>query len=192
MVTKSKDVCSVNLIPAYIDGELEDDARVLFEQHLEGCGDCRAELTAHRLFICELDAAMMQTFDVAMPDDFSRVVAARAESDMSGVRSFAEHRKALSICAILAFVAFALLGTAARTSIVTVGRMLAGKVFGAAGFLWTAFYDAAVSVTVISRVVSRKVFFESGNFGVLLVLLALAVLLLSRLISNYHRTGAIE
>jgi hypothetical protein len=70
--------------------------------------------------------------------------------------------------------------------------MLAGKVFGAAGFLWTAFYDAAVSVTVISRVVSRKVFFESGNFGVLLVLLALAVLLLSRLISNYHRTGAIE
>jgi len=69
---------------------------------------------------------------------------------------------------------------------------LAAKVFGAAGFLWTAFYDAAASVTVISRVVSRKVFFESGNFGVLLVLLALAVLLLSRLISNYHRAGAIE
>ena len=158
----------------------------------EGCGDCRAELTAHRLFICELDAAMTQSLDVAMPDDFSRIVAARAESDMSGVRSFAEHRKALSICAILAFVAFALLGTAARTSIVTVGRMLAGKVFGAASFLWTAFYDAAASVTVISRVVSRKLFFESGNFGVLLVLLALAVLLLSRLISNYHRTGAIE
>ena len=192
MITKSKDVCAVNLIPAYIDGELEDDARVLFEQHVEGCGDCHAELTAHRLFICELDAAMTQTLDVAMPDDFSRIVAARAESDMSGVRSFAEHRKALSICAILAFVAFALLGTAARTSIVTVGRILAGKVFGAAGFLWTAFYDAAASVTVISRVVSRKVFFESGNFGVLLVLLALAALLLSRLISNYHRTGAIE
>jgi predicted anti-sigma-YlaC factor YlaD len=192
MVTKSKDVCAVNLILAYIDGELEDDARVLFEQHVEVCGDCRAELTAHRLFICELDAAMTQSLDVAMPDDFSRIVAARAESDMSGVRSFAEHRKALSICAILAFVAFALLGTASRTSIVTVGRILAGKVFGAAGFLWTTFYDAAASVTVISRVVSRKVFFESGNFGVLLVLLALAVLLLSRLISNYHRTGAIE
>ena len=116
MVTKSKDVCAVNLIPAYIDGELEDDARVLFEQHVEVCGDCRAELTAHRLFICELDAAMTQSLDVAMPDDFSRIVAARAESDMSGVRSFAEHRKALSICAILAFVAFALLGTAARTA----------------------------------------------------------------------------
>ncbi len=134
MVTKTKDVCAVNLILAYIDGELEDDARVLFQQHVEVCGDCRAELTAHRLFICELDAAMTQSLDVAMPDDFSRIVAARAESDMSGVRSFAEHRKALSICAILAFVAFALLGTAARTSIVTVGRILAGKVFGAAGF----------------------------------------------------------
>ncbi len=192
MVTKSKDVCAVNLILAYIDGELEDDARVLFEQHIEVCGDCRAEITAHRLFICELDAAMAQSLDVAMPHDFSRVVAARAESDMSGVRSFAEHRKALSFCAILAFVAFALLGTPARTSILTVGRTLAGKFFGAASFLWTAFYDAAASVTVISRVVSRKVFFESGNFGLLIVLLALAVLVLSRLISNYHRTGAIE
>jgi predicted anti-sigma-YlaC factor YlaD len=192
MVTKSKDVCAVNLIPAYIDGELEDDALVLFEQHVEVCRDCRAELNAHRLFICELDAAMMQNMDVAMPDDFSRVVAARAESDMSGVRSFAEHRRALSICAILAFVAFLLLGTAARTSIVAVGRLLTGKLFGAAGFLWTAFYDAAASLMVIFRVISRKVFFESGNFGLLIVLLALAVLLLSHLISDYHRTGATE
>jgi predicted anti-sigma-YlaC factor YlaD len=190
MVTKSQDICAVNLIPAYIDGELEDDARVLFERHVEVCGDCRAELTAHRLFICELDTAMAQSMDVVMPADFSRVVAARAESDMSGVRSSAEHRRALSICVILALVALALLGTSARTSLVTVGRIFAGKFFGAAGFLWTAFYDAAASATVIFRVLSRKVFFESGSLGLLIVLLALAAVLLFRLISNYHRTGA--
>jgi anti-sigma factor RsiW len=192
MVTKSKDVCAVDLIPAYIDGELEDEARVVFEQHIDSCNDCRAELTAHRLFICELDAAMTQNVDVTIPVDFSRVVAARAESDMSGVRSFSEHRKALSFCLILALIAFALIGTPARTSIVTVGRILAGKFFGAASFFWTALYDMAASVTVISRLLSRKFFLESGSFGLLVVLLALAVVLLSRLISNYHRTGATD
>jgi anti-sigma factor RsiW len=192
MVTKSKEVCATNLIAAYIDGELEDNARVLFEQHVEDCGDCRAELKAHQRFICELDAAMTESMDVVMPDDFSRVVAARAESDMSGVRSFAERRKALNICVMLALVAFALLGTAARNSVVSVGRILAGRFFGAASFLWTAFYDAAASVTVISRVLSRKFVVESGRLGLLLVLLALAVVLLSRLISNYHRAGATE
>jgi hypothetical protein len=111
---------------------------------------------------------------------------------MSGVRSFSEHRKALSFCLILALIAFALIGTPARASIVTVGRILAGKFFGAASFFWTALYDMAASVTVISRILSRKFFLESGSFGLLVVLLALAVVLLSRLISNYHRTGATD
>ncbi len=192
MATKNREVCETNLIASYVDGELEDDARVLFEQHIDSCNDCRTVLNEHRLFICELDAAMTERLDVAVPKDFSRIVAARAESDMSGVRSFSERRKALGFCMILALVAFAMLGTAARNSIFVGGRGVAASVFGAAGFLWTACYNAAASVTVISRVLSRKFIVESGSFGLLIVLLALAVVLLSRLISNYHRTGVTE
>ena len=188
----SKEACDSSVIPAYIDGELEDGPRILFEEHVEECSSCRAELQAHRLFMCELDAVMAQRLDVEVPANFSRVVAARAESDMSGVRSFAERRKALSFCMILALVAFALLSTSARDSIVHVASRLTGSVFGVVSFLWTAFYDAAASVTVIFRVLSRKFVVESGSLGLLIVLLALALLLLSRLISNYHRTGAIE
>jgi predicted anti-sigma-YlaC factor YlaD len=171
---------------------LEDGPRVLFEEHLEGCSPCRAELQAHRLFMCELDAVMAQRMDLEVPANFSRVVAARAESDMSGVRSFAERRKALSFCLILALLAFALLSTSARDSVFHFAGRFTGRFFGVVSFLWTAFYDAAASVTVIFRVLSRKFVVESGSLGLLIVLLALALLLLSRLISNYHRTGAIE
>ena len=188
----SKEVCNSNVIAAYVDGELEDGPRILFEEHVESCSPCRAELQAHRLFMCELDAVMAQRMDVEVPANFSRVVAARAESDMSGVRSFAERRKALSFCVILALVAFALLSTSARDSMVHLASRLTGSFFGVVSFLWTAFYDAAASVTVIFRVLSRKFVVESGSLGLLIVLLALALLLLSRLISNYHRTGAIE
>ena len=188
----SKEVCNSSVIAAYIDGELEDGPRILFEEHVESCSPCRAELQAHRLFMCELDAVMAQRMDVEVPANFSRVVAARAESDMSGVRSFAERRKALSFCVILALLAFALLSTSARDSIVHFVGRLTGSFFGVVSFLWTAFYDAAASVTVIFRVLSRKFVVESGSLGLLIVLLALALLLLSRLISNYHRTGAIE
>jgi predicted anti-sigma-YlaC factor YlaD len=188
----SKEVCNSSIIAAYIDGELEDGPRILFEAHVEGCSPCRAELQAHRLFMCELDAVMAQKMDLEVPANFSRVVAARAESDMSGVRSFAERRKALSFCLILALLAFALLSTSARDSIFHLVGSLTGSFFGVVSFLWTAFYDAAASVTVIFRVLSRKFVVESGSLGILIVLLALALLLLSRLISNYHRTGAIE
>lgn len=192
MGAMSKEVCNSSIIAAYIDGELEDGPRILFEEHVETCSRCRAELQAHRLFMCELDAVMTQRMDVEVPANFSRVVAARAESDMRGVRSFAERRKALSFCVILALVAFALLSTSARDSIVHFASRLSGSVFGVVSFLWTAFYDAAASVTVIFRVLSRRLVVESGSLGLFIVLLALALLLLSRLISNYHRTGAIE
>ena len=66
--------------------------------------------------MCELDAVMAQGMDLEVPANFSRVVAARAEIDMSGVRSFAERRKALSFCLILALLAFALLSASARDS----------------------------------------------------------------------------
>ena len=192
MEMKNSEICDANLIASYVDGELEDGERAFFEQHLDSCSACRAELLEHRLFMCELDAAMSERVDVRVPKDFSRIVAARAESDMSGVRSFAERRKALGFCMILALVAFALLGTAARSSIVSGWRGVAAGFLGAAGFLWTTLYDTAAGVTVISRLLSRKFIVETGSFGLLIVLLALAVLLLSRLISNYHRTGATE
>lgn len=185
-------ICERNLIAAYVDGELAPDLTLRLEEHLQTCASCRAELRAHQLFVCELDAALTDSVEIPVPDNFSRLIAARAKSDMSGVRTRSEHRKALTICAILALAGFALVGAATRNAIFTVGEKFVTTFFGVISVISTAAYDTVAGLAVIFRVVSRKVIIESGSLAPVLILLALAVVVLSRMISNYHRTGATE
>ena len=192
MATGQQTICDSNLIAAYIDGELEQPATLLFEEHLESCSPCRAELRAHRLFVCELDAALTDSGEIPVPAEFSRMVAARASSDMRGVRSRSEHRKALSICLVLALGGFALLGATARDAVFMVTAKFVDTCFSVAGLISGAVYDIVAGLSVIFRVLSRKVIVESGSLGPVLVLLGVAILILSRLISHYHRTSATE
>jgi anti-sigma factor RsiW len=192
MTRVQQKICQRNLIAAYVDGELSEVAALIFEQHVEDCAECRAELRAHRLFVCELDAVMTDKVELPVPDNFSKMIAVRASSDLRGVRSTAEHRKAILICVILALTGFGLLGATARDSIfVLIGKFLT-SVVSIAGFVSTAVYDTVASLVVITRVLGHKIVIETGSFGVLLVVLAAAILILSRLISNYHRTGATD
>jgi len=185
-------ICDRGLAGAYVDGELDADLTVLFEDHLESCADCRFELRAHRLFVCELDAALIDSRDVPVPRDFSKIIATRATTDMRGVRTRSEHRKALTICIILALGGFALLGMTALNTVFRIAEKFVSTVFGLASFVATAVYDTAAGLVVIFRVVSRKMIIETGSLWPMLVLLAFGVLILSRLISNYHRSGATE
>lgn len=192
MTRVEQKICHKNVIAAYVDGELSEVATAIFEQHIEDCPECRTELRAHRLFVCELDAVMTDKVEIPVPDNFSRVIAVHASSDLRGVRSRAEHRKAIVICAILGLTGFGLLGATARDSVFAlIGKFLT-SVFGLGAFISSLVYDVVAGLVVISRVLGRKIVVESGSLGVLLVVLAAGVLILSRLISNYHRTGATE
>ena len=121
-----------------------------------------------------------------------RRVAARATSDLRGIRSASENKKALAFCVGLAVAALALLSDTSRIAAIRTTRGLIRTIVGTVGVLLSAFYDMVASVTVISRVLSRKVIVESNSLGLLLVLFALAILLLSRMIVRYHRAGATE
>lgn len=191
MTTTQEKFCETALIAAYVDGELDEELELRFEEHLQSCEPCRVELRLHRLFVCELDSTLTQT-EVPVPRDFSRIIAVRATSDMRGVRTRAEHRKALGICMILALIGFALVGATARETIFRVTEKFVTTVVGLAGFAANSVYDAAAGVAVIFRVLSRKIIVESGSLGPLVVVLAVGILLLSRLLSNYHRTSATE
>ncbi|HJP91983.1 MAG TPA: zf-HC2 domain-containing protein [Pyrinomonadaceae bacterium] len=181
-----------NLIAAYVDGELEQDLTRLLEEHLPNCISCRAELRAHRLLVCELEAALIDGAEIPVPADFSRRIATRATSDMSGVRTRSENRKALVICLILALTGFALIGARARDGLFTLAQKLIATAFGVISFVASTAYDTVATLIVILRVLSRKIIVESGSWGPLLVLLGVAIFILSRLISNYHRPGATE
>jgi anti-sigma factor RsiW len=190
--TTQQKVCERNLIGAYVDGELEEDLTRLLEGHLSNCVSCRGELRAHRLLVCELEAALTDSTEMPVPDDFSRRIATRAVSDMSGVRTRSEHRKALVICAVLLLTGFALIGSRAREALIMLAQKFIATAFGVVTFLAAAIYDAVAAVVVVLRVLSRKAIIESGSLVPLLVVLAVAVFILSRLISNYHRPGATE
>lgn len=192
MSTAQEKYCERNLIAAYVDGELDEDLSQRLEEHFPGCPPCRAELQAHRLFVCELDAAFTGNVDIPVPADFSRMVAARATSDMRGVRTSSEHRKALGICMILALIGFALLGATAREAVFLIAEKFVTTVAGLIGFAATAIYDTVAGLAVIFRVLSRKAIIESGSLGPVVVLLAVAILLLTRLLSKYHRTSVTE
>lgn len=192
MTTAREKFCERNLIAAYIDGELDEDLSQRFEDHFQSCAPCRDELRAHRLFVCELDAALTESTEIPVPADFSRMVAARAVSDMRGVRTRAEHRKALGICMILALIGFALLGATARETVFLIAEKFVSTVVGLIGFAGTAVYETVAGLAVIFRVLSRKLIVESGSLGPVVVLLAVGILLLSRLLSKYHRTSATE
>jgi anti-sigma factor RsiW len=192
MTRAEQKICQPSLIAAYVDGELSDVATVIFEQHVEDCAECRAELRAHRLFVCELDAVLAGNVEIPVPADFSKVIAIRARSDLRGVRSNSENRKAIAISMVLALTGFGLLGATARDAIVTLANQFVTRVLSVGNFISSAVYDAVAGFVVISRMLGHKVIKENGSFGMLLVVLAIAVLILSRLISDYHRTNATE
>ena len=192
VTTRQEKICERNLIAAYVDGELEANVTALFEEHLDDCAPCRTELRAHRMFVCELDAALTETGEIPVPAEFSRMVAARASSDMRGVRTRSENRKALGICLMLALGGFALLGATARDAIFMIAEKFISTFFGFVGFISTAVYDTVAGLVVIFRVLSRKIIVESGSLGPVLILLAVAIVILSRMIHNYHRTSATE
>src|SRR5690349_7680230 len=156
-------LCDQNLIGAYVDGELDADVSVRLEEHLRDCTDCQFELRAHRLFVCELDATLTRSSEIPVPVDFSRIIAARACSDMSGVRTHSEHRKALASCLGLALSGLALLGSTARIAVFMVVEKFLTKVFSLAEFIVTAIYDALIGIVVILKVLSGKV--QSGSSG---------------------------
>lgn len=190
----SKYTCHGEHIPAnisaYLDGQLDIAAIDQFEAHVAACQPCRAELNAQRQFLCELDSVLSTPKDLSIPKDFARIVSARATSDMRGVRTGGERRRALLVCLALGLAAFVLLGATAGSSLLVSAALVANKVLGVFSLLWTTLHDAVIGMTIVSRVIVRMFLPESPLTNLAaLVVLVLAVASLSHLIISYHRRG---
>ena len=185
--------CRTEDVAAYLDGELDGAASESFEAHLKTCARCTTELRMQRQLLCTLDFAFSEPL-FELPRNFSRVVAAHAESDLSGMRKKSERRRALQLCALLALLAFALLGAASRALVFQPARSflrIAGSLLDLAG---RALYDAGTGAAVIGRVVSRALILAPHGLGLILIILPflIALAVLPRLIVNYHRARVIE
>ena len=194
-MAQSKPVCRSEEVVAYLDGELDAASRARLEQHFEECPQCARDLRAQRRLLSELNFALMDEPAIEMPKNFAQIVAARAQSDLSGVvRDPRERGRALRLCAALALISFALLGGAAvGESVFSPLRSVWRAGAALFNFLGHALYDAGAGVAVISRGLGGHLLFESRGVGLLvLLLLVLALFTLARLIVRYHRTRVVE
>jgi hypothetical protein len=190
--TSETQQCPAEDIAAYLDGELDAEARDSFEAHSTTCDVCAGELLRQRQLLCTLDAAFLGN-EMGLPQNFARVVAKHAETDMRGMRDGFERRQALRLALILAIAAFALLGSASAAAVWEPARTIARlvRIFGV--FLWDAIYQAGAGLSVILRMLTRSFVFESRPLGLLILLLfGAALALLPRLIARYHRAEIAE
>lgn len=180
------------MVAVYLDDELDANSCNGFEQHVALCPSCAAELLEQRRLLGVLDAALSREFDqVRLPKNFAQTLAARAESDMSGVRSRGENGRALCLCAVLAATILAALGTAAAAAafapIATVARAATGIV----GILGHTLSDVGASVAVVLRIIGGHYFSEPTPLVILTwTSVAAAVVLLRQLVSRYHNQSA--
>ena len=185
--------CQLEDVAAYLDGELSEAGVNRFEDHLRSCLDCANELRAQRQLLCTLDVAFNGNRSFQLPHDFTRIVTARAESDLSGMRNKHERRRALKLCAVLALVSFALLGAAARTVVFDPLSTLFRISRTVLQLAWQAASEAVMSATVLGRVIVRAVLLDQNGLGLLmLAAFLIAISVLPFLLVKYHRAQTIE
>jgi anti-sigma factor RsiW len=193
VTTSDQNGCQLEDVAAYLDGELDGAALETFEAHLKSCPDCAAQLRVQRQLLCTLDFAFNESRPFELPRNFTRVVAAHAENDLSGMRKWSERRRALQLCAVLALISFALLGAASRTLVFDPVRSFFRVTGSLLNLVWQAIYDAGTGVAVIVRVVGRAVVLGPRGWWLFVALaFIISLSLLPLLIAKYHRAQIIE
>ena|ERR1041384_675553 len=185
--------CQLEDVAAYLDGELGGAALDRFEHHAKTCQMCATELRAQRQLLCTLDVAFSDSRSFNLPNNFTRVVTARAENDLSGMHNGRERKRALQLCVLLALVAFALLGAATRTIVIDPVRSFFRVARVLFDFLWQAASGAVATLAVLSRVIRSAVLDTQPGSRLLLVLaFLLSLSCLSLLIVRYRRAQIVE
>jgi anti-sigma factor RsiW len=183
------EACDCADVAAYLDGELGVAEGEAFERHVASCQACSAALAEQRRLLCLLDAAFARAQKkVELPEDFVRVVKARAQTDMTCVRRASERRLAALVVAALALVACALLGARFASAGLAPLRAAAGAALSVADMILHTLAETAAGLLFILRGVGRLLATEPRGGGALVfLLLACALAALLRLVSDYHR-----
>ncbi|HEY1402527.1 MAG TPA: zf-HC2 domain-containing protein [Pyrinomonadaceae bacterium] len=176
-------------VAAYLDGELDAAASARFEQHTKICEPCATALSEQRRLLCVLDVALGDAqWQIQLPANFTEVVKARAQSDMSSVRHRSERKRAVVVCLGLVALSFALLGWQAWEELFAPLRAVAGVAATMFDMAANAAGEAASGVALTLRVLGGQMLEEPGAGSVgTYIIFAVAVALLFRLIVSYHR-----
>jgi anti-sigma factor RsiW len=166
---KIEQICPRAEIAVYVDGELTPHQELVLEQHLAVCDVCRAELNEQKKLLCALDFLLEEKpSEIEIPENFARVVATRAESNVSGLRNREERKRAVFLCASLGLIALIGLGAEAKT-VFAASSVVFEQIIALAVFVGHLAYDVAFGVVVILRSLANQTVVSTALVMVLLI-----------------------
>lgn len=181
-------MCPREEIFAYIDRELSPIEEFDLESHLTSCKTCKDEVNAQKKVSNSLEIILDEEMkNIILPENFSKLVAAKAESNVSGMRQRKEILRAIVICGVL--LLFLIVGFGSKvTPIIPEFWEFTNQIASVAGFAFHLVYEALVCAALILRSLTHKLVFGSVVSLILVVMVfAVASVSLSRLVSRYNR-----
>jgi len=180
--------CPREEVFTYLDGELSPAEEFDIEIHFADCKICRDEINAQKKVSTTLEIMLEQeSKEIEVPENFTKVITTRAESNVSGLRQPKERSKALLICTILFFLAVIGLGTELK-SVLRAFEKTAEQFAAVGGFIFHLVYDLANGVSVVLRYLSHRFIFTSAISLILIVaFFVFTSLALSRFVLRYNR-----
>jgi len=184
---KIENVCSHRSeIAAYIDGELSP--REELELHLAVCKNCGFELNEQKKLLQTLNYVLESEKEIELPDNFTKVIVASAESKVSGLRRPQERFKALFVCAAL--FTLGVLGLGAETGTVfNAFARFAEQSLAVGSFVWNLIYDVSIGAAIVLRSLSHQIVYDSGaSFAFLIGFVFVSLVVLSRCMPRSNRS----
>lgn len=153
-------ICPREEIALYLDGELSSHEEIVFEKHLAVCPTCLNELNNQKEMLLALDFAFGNENEIELPKDFTRVVVAKAESGVKGLRSKKERSRALFLCIGLFLLILIGLGEESERSFGIVSEF-ARQFIAILGFTFRLIFDVTTAAVVVLRGLSQQVIASS-------------------------------
>jgi Putative zinc-finger len=187
-ILTTEETCLRTEVSAFLDGELSVRDEQDFELHLLVCEKCTDELRSQKQMLCALSLAFdAPPHSFELPQNFTKTVVVRAESNVSGLRKPEERSRAFVLCLILfAFVIFGLGESLGK--VVSVWTSLTEQIVVVIGFTIDLILDILTGLAVILRALSQKFVFDSQISTVAFFGLSVVVFIaFSHILFRHHR-----
>jgi len=140
--------CPSHEIAAYLDGELSAADEMCLELHMAGCRICADAFNSQKLLLNDLEHTLRHDRELELPENFTKVIVASAESSVTGIRRSGELFNALFVAAALVVVVLFALGPA--------GRSLIDQLLAVGSFFGHLIYSFFLGVTIILRNIASQ------------------------------------
>lgn len=182
-------ICPREEIAAYIDGELSSREEMNLDLHLSNCKTCLDELNSQKKVSTTLEILLEdKADDFELPANFTKIITAKAESNVSGLRQPKERLSAFIIFAVL--IALVIVGLGSRIDTIWFAfEKIAGQILVVGGFIWHTILDIGKVFSVILRALSQHFIYSSVSALLLiLIVFGMTALMLSKMVWRFNRS----